>query len=318
MQRGRDMDVKYAIPLRDFYTGARKTFSVEKQHICTECQGSGSMDGHTETCNECGGRGMRIVKHMLAPGIFQQVQSVCDKCGGQGQIISHPCQVCKGHKVVRKETTFELDVEKGMPKGQVVVFDNEADESPDWIAGDMRVHLDQQEPDGKVDPGNAEEVAHGPTDGMWFRRKGLDLYWKEVLSLREALLGDWTRNLTHLDGHQVRLRRRLGETIQPNFVERIKGEGMPIWKDEDDKHGDLVVEYQVVLPDLMESDMRADLSAVFDKWLNKTGGGGGGEPLGPLARRTVTIWRCKDLPLLELVTVVSVLLIGGVFLFRRG
>lgn len=326
MQRGRDKDVKIAVPLRDFYTGARKTFSVEKQHICNECQGSGSTDGHTESCNECGGRGMRIVKHMLAPGMFQHVQSVCDKCGGQGQIISHPCKVCKGQKVVRGEATFELDVEKGVPKGETVVFENEADESPEWIAGNLRVHLDQLDPDGKVDPDNVDEVAHGPTDGMWFRRKGVDLYWKEALSLREALLGDWARNLTHLDGHLVRLGRKLGETIQPNFVERIKGEGMPIWKDEDDKYGDLIVEYQVILPDLMESAMRADLNAVFNKWLDKkTGSSGEGESpgglLGPLAGQTVTIWRCKDLPLTELVPAVSAFLlamVGGMFLFRRG
>lgn len=322
MQRGRDMDVKIAIPLRDFYTGARKTFSIEKQHICSECQGTGSMDGHTEACSECGGRGMRIVKHMLAPGMFQHVQTVCDKCDGQGQIISRPCKECRGQKVVRATASFELDIEKGIPKGETVEFENEADESPEWVAGNLRVHLDELAPDGKPDPDNAEEVAHGPTDGMWFRRKGVDLYWKEVLSLREALLGDWARNLTHLDGHVVGLGRKLGETIQPNFVERIKGEGMPIWKDEDDRHGDLVVEYYVVLPDRMASEMRADLNAVFNKWLEKEprGAGAGSDlrgPLGSLAGRTVTIGRCKDIPLIELAGGVLILF-SSVWLLVRG
>jgi DnaJ-related protein SCJ1 len=271
VRRGPHMEVKISIPLRDFYTGASKTFSVEKQQVCDECGGSGSRDGHTETCDQCNGRGMRIMKHMLAPGIFQQVQSVCDKCSGKGQIISHPCKVCGGSKVVRNEVTFTLDVEKGLPKGEKVVFENEADESPDWVAGDLNVYVDEMEPDGEVDKDNEDEVKHGPTDGMWFRRKGPDLYWKEVLSLREALLGDWSRNLTHLDGHEVKLGRPNGETIQPNFVERIKGEGMPIWNDENEKHGDLIVEYEVVLPDQMESGMRKDLYAVFEKWRKKFG-----------------------------------------------
>ncbi|KAF8535530.1 hypothetical protein BDD12DRAFT_808476 [Trichophaea hybrida] len=264
-RRGPNMEVTMPVSLRDFYTGASKTFQVEKQQICDHCEGSGSQDGHTETCNECGGRGMRIMKHMLAPGIFQQVQSVCDKCGGKGQIISHPCKVCKGAKVVKGEVTFTLDIEKGSPNHAQVSFENDADESPDWVAGDLAVNLVEMPPTGEVNPDNEEEVKHGPTDGMWFRRKGPDLYWKEVLSLREALLGDWTRNLTHLDGHLVKLGKKKGEVVQPNFIERIKGEGMPIYR-HDDGYGDLVVEYQVILPDLMESGMRKELNAVFEKY----------------------------------------------------
>jgi DnaJ-related protein SCJ1 len=268
-RRGPNMEVTMPLPLRDFYIGASKTFQVEKQQICDHCEGSGSEDGHTETCDKCRGRGMQIMKHMLAPGIFQQVQSVCDKCRGKGQIISHPCKVCKGAKVVKGEVTFTLDVEKGLPNRAQVTFENEADENPDWVAGDLVVNVVELPPTGKVDLDSDEEVKHGPTDGMWFRRKGPDLYWKEVLSLREALLGGWTRSLTHLDGHLVKLGKKKGEVIQPNFIERIKGEGMPIYKHDDDGYGDLVVEYQVILPDLMESGMRKELHAVFEKWRKK-------------------------------------------------
>ena len=270
-RRGPNMEVKISFPLRDFYVGGEKSFMVEKSTICEVCEGTGSKDGHTETCGDCGGRGMRIMKHMLAPGIFQQVQSMCDKCGGKGQIISHPCKTCKGAKVVRKETEFTLEVEKGMARGATVVFENEADESPDWVAGDLIVHLDELAPDGKVDSANEDEAKHGPTDGLWFRRKGSNLYWTELLSLREALLGDWSRNLTHLDGHVVKLGRKKGEVVQPNFVELVKEEGMPIHRNDDGRHGNLVVEYKVVLPDLMESGMRKDLNAVFEKWRKKVG-----------------------------------------------
>jgi len=214
---------------------------------------------------------MKIMKHQLAPGIFQQVQSMCDRCGGKGHIISKPCDVCHGSKVVRKVSTHTLHVEKGSSKGTRVNFENEADESPDWEAGDLIVHLDEAPPTGQIDTENEDEVEHGPTDGMFFRRKGPDLYWKEVLSLREALLGDWTRNLTHLDGHVFTLSREKGKTVQPNFVERVKGEGMPLHQDDHERHGDLVVEYQVVLPDMMESGMRKDLWSVFEKWRKNKG-----------------------------------------------
>jgi DnaJ-related protein SCJ1 len=158
-----------------------------------------------------------------------------------------------------------------MPKGSQLAFENEADESPDWVAGDLVVTLLEQEPEFSE---NEEER----TDGTFFRRKGKDLFWREVLSLREAWMGGWTRNLTHLDGHVVRLGRKRGEVVQPNMVEKIEGEGMPIWhgghmheRRDEEEFGSLYVEYNVVLPDQMESGMEKDFHALFEKWRLKNG-----------------------------------------------
>lgn len=267
-RRGPAMEVRVLLPLRDFYNGRETEFSVEKQQICEECEGSGSADGEVETCGKCGGRGMVVQKHMLAPGIFQQVQMGCDVCGGKGKSIKHPCKVCAGTRVVRKVATHSLSVEKGIPKGERIVYENEADESPDWVAGDLVVQLAEQE----AALGSSDEER---TDGTFFRRKGENLFWKEVLSLREAWMGDWTRNITHLDGHVVRLSRKRGEVIQPNAVEMIKAEGMPIWHHEhNDVHGEfgaLHVEYNVVLPDQMEKPMEKDFCTLWDKWRKKKG-----------------------------------------------
>ena len=263
------MEVRVSVPLRDFYTGAEHEFQIEKQQICEECEGSGSADGAVDVCGKCHGRGMVVQKHMLAPGIFQQVQMGCDQCGGKGQTIKHPCKVCGGSKVVRKISTHTLSVEKGMPKGQRITYENEADESPDWVAGDLVVMLDEKAAE------LGDDDAHR-TDGTFFRRKGQDMFWKEVLSLREAWMGAWTRNLTHLDGHVVQLSRKRGEAVQPGHVEIVKGEGMPLWLGEHDhvevdSYGSLHVEYIVVLPDQMEKGMEKDFWAVWEKWKKKQG-----------------------------------------------
>jgi len=91
-------------------------------------------------------------------------------------------------------------------------------------------------------------------------------------------MGDWTRNLTHLDGHVVQLSRKQGEVVQPLAVETVKDEGMPIWHeghmhehDHGEEFGSLNVEYSVVLPDQMESGMRKDFSALWEKWRKKNG-----------------------------------------------
>ena len=265
------MTVNVAVPLSDFYTGHEHEFSLEKQEICEECEGTGSADGTTDTCDRCGGRGAVVQKHMLAPGIFQQVQMQCDKCGGQGKTIKRPCKICGGQKVVRKISTYTLHVERGMPRGSRVVYENEGDESPDWEAGDLVVHVMEQ------GAGMVEEQDRR-TDGAFMRRKGRDLFWKEVLSLREAWMGDWHRELVHLDGHLVRLGRKRREVVQPGSVEFVAGEGMPVWVQEqereragEEEYGNLVVEYTVVLPDRMEKPMEKEFWALWEKWRKKIG-----------------------------------------------
>ncbi|KAH6713251.1 DnaJ protein-like protein [Leptodontidium sp. MPI-SDFR-AT-0119] len=269
-RRGPDMEVRVGVPLKDFYNGHTTEFQLEKQQICDECDGSGSEDGQVDTCNVCHGHGVQIKKHMLAPGIFQQVQVSCDACGGQGKTIKHKCPVCSGNRVVRKVVTHPLVVDKGAPKGHRIDYDGEADESPDYVAGTLRVTLVEKE-------ANLDEDNELRVDGTFFRRKGDDLYWKEVLSLREAWMGSWTRNLTHLDGHIVALTRKRGEPIQPGQIERVKGEGMPKWHEDGDsvyhttEFGDLIVEYQVILPDQMEKGMEKDFWALWEKWRKKNG-----------------------------------------------
>ncbi|KAL1596155.1 DnaJ-related protein scj1 [Nothophoma quercina] len=268
-RRGPNMEVRVAVPLRDFYNGRKTEFTIEKQAICSACEGSGSADGHVETCGTCGGRGAVIRRQQLAPGLFQQVQMQCDACGGKGKTIKKPCSVCHGSRVVRESETHELDIEKGMPKGVRITYENEADESPDYVAGDLIVHLVEADPAlGAQD--------HERTDGTFFRRRGPDLFWREVLSLREAWMGDWTRNVTHLDGHIVRLSRKRGEVVQPNTIEILKEEGMPVWHQQLEnndglQYGNLHVEYVVVLPDQMEKGMEKDFWAVWDKYRKKSG-----------------------------------------------
>jgi DnaJ-related protein SCJ1 len=262
--------VKVPIALRDFYNGRTTEFQWEKQHICEECEGTGSADGQVETCRHCAGHGIRVIKHQLAPGMYQTIQQQCDACGGRGKTIKHRCPACQGARVVRKPTTVSLTVDRGVARDSRIQYENEADASPDYVAGDLIVTLVEKEP--HLDEDNPDKV-----DGVFFRRKGDDLFWKEVISLREAWMGDWTRNLTHLDGHVVRLSRKRGEVVQPGHVETVEGEGMPKWHEDGDsvyhktEFGNLFIEYVVILPDQLESGMEKEAWALFQKWRGKVG-----------------------------------------------
>lgn len=55
----------------------------------------GGKAGAVQKCAACRGRGMRIMIRQLAPGMVQQMQSVCTDCNGEGKmsINSHKIPV---------------------------------------------------------------------------------------------------------------------------------------------------------------------------------------------------------------------------------
>ena len=65
---------------------------------------------------------------------------------------------------------YTLDVERGIPEGHEVVFEGEADESPDWEAGDVVLRLRSRREQGG------------------FKRKETSLYWTEVIGVDEVCL----------------------------------------------------------------------------------------------------------------------------------
>ena len=234
---------------------------IKKRVLCDHCRGSGAAsDGDIHTCSECGGSGVRVVKQQIFPGMYAQSQVTCNACAGRGRVIVRQCPACAGGKVLEHTAHFTLDVPRGAPEGHEVVFEGEGDESPDWEPGDVVLRVRTR----------AEK-------GGW-RRKESSLYWKETIGVDEvrlaysnvlsvscltvhaqALLG-FSRNLTHLDGHVVPLERK-GVT-QPGFVQTIKGEGMPHFEHPSD-HGDLFVEYNVVLPTQLSTGTRQRASNLF-------------------------------------------------------
>lgn len=78
-----------------------------------------------------------------------------------------------------------------------------------------------------------------------FERSGNDLKINVKITLKQALLG-FTRELSHLDGHTVTINRQ-GKITKPGEIEKINGEGMPVYEQSSSK-GDLLITYQVELP----------------------------------------------------------------------
>ncbi|KAG9102988.1 DnaJ- protein scj1 [Ceratobasidium sp. 370] len=240
-RKGPVMFTEFEVSLADMYSGNHAEFRIKKRILCDHCRGSGAAsDGDIKTCTGCNGNGIKLVKQQVFPGMFAQTQVQCNECGGRGKVITKHCPHCGGHKVMDHTAEYILDIPPGMPEGHEVVFEGEGDESPDHDAGDVVLR-----------------VRSGRTKGGW-RRKESTLYWTETIGVDEALLG-FERNITHLDGHIVTL-NRTGIT-QPGYVQTIEGEGMPIF--EGTGHGDLYIQYNVVLPSSLNSDLKQKLSEAF-------------------------------------------------------
>ncbi|KZT00814.1 DnaJ-domain-containing protein [Laetiporus sulphureus 93-53] len=234
-RRGPNSVSDMEVSLSDLYTGANIDFMVKKRILCDHCRGTGAAStSDVHTCPVCGGSGVQVIRQQIMPGMYSQAQVTCGSCGGQGKTIGRKCPHCSGAKVLDHTQHYTLEVPKGASEGHEVVFEGEGDESPDWEAGDIVIRVRSRR-----------------DKGGW-RRKESGLYWKETIGVEEALLG-FERNLTHLDGHIVQLKRH-GVT-QPGFVQTIKGEGMPIYEQEG-AFGDLYVEYNVILPNEIGPDMK--------------------------------------------------------------
>lgn len=110
-----------------------------------------------------------------------------------------------------------------------------ADEAPDHDTGDIHVMI------------NSEEHKK-------FRRDGNNLHTTLELNLLEALFG-FTRSIEHLDGHKVQIKRV--SVTQPEQVEEIKNEGMPIVDEQGrplKRFGSLFVRFIVKLPTTIPSN----------------------------------------------------------------
>ena len=194
-KRGPEIRLPLNVTLNELYNGHTFEVDINKQIICPICRGSGAKNANdVKTCTSCQGRGIKIIRQMIAPGMYQQMQQVCEVCSGKGKVVKSKCTSCHGEKVKRGSSLFTVTIEKGMNQGSHLRYEGEGDQSPDHSAGDVVFDLNI--------------VPHS-----LFDRKGDHLYVTETISLKEALLG-FQHKLLHLDGRMIEISRK-DVTTQP-------------------------------------------------------------------------------------------------------
>ena len=228
------------LTLEDAYKGTERNITVSRNSLCSKCKGTGAKNGELKVCSECGGAGVKIERVRTGFGIMQ-MQTRCPRCGGKGRSANATCPVCGGRRMVTESKSFKVGIDRGVDKGDEVLFEGEGDAVVEALPGDVRFVLDI-----------------GPH--ARFRREADDLYTSLEISFDEAMFG-FSKNITHLDDRTVEI-SKTGVSQHNSFIV-VKGEGMPR-KDSPQNFGDLYVEVLFKLPLKINEKQREILNAIFE------------------------------------------------------
>ncbi|CAD8107088.1 unnamed protein product [Paramecium sonneborni] len=233
--------VNHKISLRDVALGAyHKKILNDIKRSCKECQGYGGKQ--SVTCTSC--KGHKIVQMVVEvqPGINMLQQAPCPDCKGKGKAISKEdeCKICKGLGNVEEMVEIEIPIEKGVPDGYCVKLYGKGNSKTGYETGDIHVYL---------------EIEQDPK----FIRKATDLFYQQIISLKEALVGV-NLELQTLDSKIINI--TTDKVIKPNQILTIKEKGLPTFKDE--LHfGDLHIQFYIDFPKELDKDVIQKLAQIL-------------------------------------------------------
>lgn len=227
-RRGQDLRMEVELDLEEAVFGTSKSFDIEKNEPCENCNGSGSLSEGSKRCQTCNGKG----KVTESQGFFK-VTETCPDCRGKGEIIEDPCEECNGSGMVRRETTVEADIPAGVQSGQRVRVENEGEPGQ---AGRGDLYLDIN--------------VRGHDD---FKRKDTELYTQVPISFVQAALGG-TVEVPLLDPEEESEELDIPQGTQSGEVFVVDDRGAPSLKGMG--RGDLHVQVRVVTPTELSAEER--------------------------------------------------------------
>ena len=201
-RRGSDLLHETFVTLEDVLHGKKMEINMQKQVLCSNCQGSGCRPGTSKThCQTCKGQGQ--VRQSRSMGFASFITTTaCPACRGQGSKVESPCNECRGQGNRRGSKTVTFKIPPGIDSGDYTVS-NEGDEVPDGINGDLIVRV-------KVRP-------HPK-----FNRDGKDIFYDHDLSMVDATLGCEIIVPTLMGTERI----KVSSGSQPNTIIKLKGKGV--------------------------------------------------------------------------------------------
>jgi molecular chaperone DnaJ len=235
-RRGRDISVDIELPFREAIFGTDRRMLIAKMSVCASCDGTGAKKGTRRTaCTMCNGKGdIREARNTFF-GNFTTTRT-CPRCLGRGEVPEHPCDVCKGQGIAKREEEVHVVIPAGVSDGEMIRMPGRGEAAAGGVPGDLYVKL------------------HVKTDKA-FARDGNNLLTILHLKLTDALLGGEFKVET-LDGPAA---ISVPQGVAHGELLRVRERGVPHGRG---SRGDLLVRIDIQFPKKLSraaSDLIAEL-----------------------------------------------------------
>ncbi|KAH0479976.1 MAG: uncharacterized protein KVP18_003262 [Porospora cf. gigantea A] len=226
--KGDEVVSQVKVTLEQAYNGCIRKLAINKDVLCSKCDGHGGPAEKFTTCSVCNGTGTRTIIQRMGP-MVQHMTSPCGACKAEGKTLpaQHRCKACRGEGTTKERKILEVHIPKGCPNKEKVVFNEEADQKLNTIPGDVIFVIDIQQ--------------HSE-----FTRVRDNLIMSKEICIRDALCG-FKFVLKHLDGRKLLINGPSDHTVTPDQFLCVANEGMPS-KANPFVKGDLYIKFVVVLP----------------------------------------------------------------------
>jgi molecular chaperone DnaJ len=111
------LQIHLRVTVSEIYSGATKHVKYKYMGECSECNGTGHLEGgKIETCPHCHGSGIIMQRRETAFGYAAQ-SVTCPYCSGTGQTATNPCGKCHGTGLEVKYDEIDIDIPAGVCDG---------------------------------------------------------------------------------------------------------------------------------------------------------------------------------------------------------
>lgn len=140
--RARSLEMSLEIDFMEAIFGVEKTVELELDDQCPICLGRRAKPGsEVKDCSTCNGQGevIQTIQVPLMGRVNQRV--VCSVCAGSGDLISQPCENCKGRGVSAQKKKIKIDIPAGVEDGMVIRLAGQGETDAKGHSQDLLVQL---------------------------------------------------------------------------------------------------------------------------------------------------------------------------------
>ena len=225
-------EIKVKLTLEELYNGCTKNIDIQANTKCNGCNGTGSTDKKRPICNDCKGKGIKMMVRQLGPGMIQQQAVPCSTCNQSGYTIdkSKSCSKCNGNgatsNIVNKTVTItkNFDYKTKMSLKSFGNYDINSDSNSDVYIVFKLINLDKH----KLSVINNYDLLYEYNIHIWDAFSGFSMYYN------------------HPDNGNYLF--KFNEIIKTDDVKMVKNLGLPFSEYNNVRRGKLIIKFNYIYP----------------------------------------------------------------------